>query len=581
MKMRKLKNKFLLIVLSTLMVLMVWGVFSLSAQTQPPDSQTTGGLDRLQRDIEKDKMLREKIQEKVEAPIEKEAEEVVEPLPEEETILISDIIVEGVTLVSQEDIEEVVSQFEGKNLSLKDMQKVADLVTDLYRTRGYATSRAYLPPQTIKDGVLIIRVVEGRVGQIDIEGNRWFKSSILEKKILVKSQEPFDYAALQKSLVFINEHPDRTARAVLVPGKEPGTTDIVIDVEDRFPFHIGFEYNNFGSHYIERDTMALVLEHNNFLGFDDKVYFKFQTSERSHYTLKNLRYLFPVSNDCEAGLYFIRNKVQLAHEFRDVDARGDSEVYGVFLNKGLVLLPNVDARLNLGFDYKKIKNFLLGFETSRDDIRVLKTGIDLDFMDRWGRNLVLIELDTGIPRMWGALTAKDIHSSRVGSGGRFLKWLLNVYRLQPLPLDSSFLAKINAQFSNYNLVASEQFQIGGATSVRGFPPAEFSGDSGLYTAAEWSFPLYLVPRKMKIPFTQEKLYDALRLVLFYDWGTTKFHSVLPGQKRNRTLRSCGFGIRFHIRDNMSFRMEFGYPLGNRTPSDNDHLHKWVEFTVKF
>jgi hemolysin activation/secretion protein len=80
------------------------------------------------------------------------------------------------------------------------MQKIADEITDLYRKYGRSTSRAYLPPQTIKDGVLIIKVIEGKVGKIDIKGNRYFKTSRLERKVKLKPGEPFDYSRLQDSL---------------------------------------------------------------------------------------------------------------------------------------------------------------------------------------------------------------------------------------------------------------------------------------------------------------------------------------------------------------------------------------------
>ncbi|MDD5595645.1 MAG: POTRA domain-containing protein, partial [Candidatus Omnitrophica bacterium] len=61
--------------------------------------------------------------------------------------------------------------------------KIADKITEIYRKKGRTTSRAYLPPQTIKDGILTIKVIEGKVGKIDIRGNRYFRTSLLEKKL--------------------------------------------------------------------------------------------------------------------------------------------------------------------------------------------------------------------------------------------------------------------------------------------------------------------------------------------------------------------------------------------------------------
>jgi len=550
------------------------------SQTTPP-SQTTGGIIRQEEEVSKEEELRKKIEE------EKKSEIITQEISAEkekvgEKVLIKKIIVEGITLIPHKEIDKITSQFEGKELSLKDMQKIADLITNEYRKRGYLTSFAYLPPQEIKNGVLIIRVIEGRVGEIKIEGNKYFKKKLLRSKIDLKSGGYFDYSKLQKSLVYINEHPDRIAKAILIPGKKPGTTDIIIKVKDRSPVHIGFEYDNFGSRYIERDRTSVVFEHNNFLGFDDKLYFKFQQSEAALLRAKYFRYIVPITRTLEGGVYLLRNNVKLGREFKDVESRGKATVISVFLNKSLVSKEDIDLRLNLGFDYKHIRNYLLGVESSRDEVRVFKTGLDIDFTDKWARNIVVLELDVGIPRMMGGLASKDPLASRAGAGGRFFKLTGNYFRLQPFLFSSTLLWKNYFQFSPYNLVASEQFQIGGPISVRGYPVAEYSADKGWYTSLEWSFPIYFLPKNLKVPFSGgNTLYDSLNVVVFYDWATAHLNKVLAGEKQHRTIKGYGFGIRFNPTERISFRIEVGFPIKGPEPSDNKSCCPWIEFKYKF
>jgi len=156
-------------------------VYFTKAFPQPPASQTAGGLIQQERELERKKKLEEKITKPKPSPKETLPEEII---PEEAgpKILIKEIRVEGATLIPQEVIEKITSEYENKELSLKDMQKVADLITDEYRKKGYVTSRAYIPPQTIRNNILIIRVVEGELGRLEIKGNRYFKTSLLEKK---------------------------------------------------------------------------------------------------------------------------------------------------------------------------------------------------------------------------------------------------------------------------------------------------------------------------------------------------------------------------------------------------------------
>lgn len=559
-------------------VLLLFFLICTPAFSQPASSQTVGGIIQQDAFPSKAMTLSDRLQQK------KTQEEVVaEDVDLEDggqKAVISTINVEGVTLLTQEEIEKITSSYEGEKLSLKGMQKVADLITDEYRAKGYATSRAYIPPQTIKDGVLLIKVVEGRLGRLSFEGNRYFKTDLLESKVELKPYGYFDYSALQRSLVYINEHPDRVARAILVPGQEPGTTDVIIKVQDNYPFHVGFEYDNYGSRFIEKNRYAFTFEHNNLLGFDDKFYFKVLQSDAYRLQMQQGRYIFPVNQKLDVGCYVLKSRSGLGQEYIDLGAGGKAMLYGIFATQALVENPELDIRLNAGFDYKDIKNEISSVETSRDQLRIFKFGVDFDSIDQWGRNILSVEMDFGVPDMMGGMDDKDPNASRANAGATFQKGVFHFFRLHPLPWDTALLWKNSAQYTNHNLVASEQFQIGGATSVRGYPPAEHSGDKGYYSALEWSFPVWGLSKDIKVPYRPESLYDAWRFVLFYDFGFVNLKTPGVGENENQTLKGWGIGTRFNLSDDMSLRVEIGYPDG-KTPSDSDHAHPWVEFKWKF
>jgi len=116
-----------------------------------------------------------------------------------ERIMIEKIEVIGVTLLSEKEIGDIIRPHENKELSLKDMQEVAKLITGAYRRKGYITSGAYIPIQNFKQGILEIRVIEGATGEIKIEGNRYFKTSWLKKKITLKKGDPFNKNTLEKN----------------------------------------------------------------------------------------------------------------------------------------------------------------------------------------------------------------------------------------------------------------------------------------------------------------------------------------------------------------------------------------------
>lgn len=545
-------------------------------------AQTAEQIEKAQQEIEKEKILRERIEQQKKAP------EVEEKLPAKEVapavvetkILVTKITVTGVTLLSEKEINDIVLPYQNKESTVREMQKIADLVTDAYRKKNYITSRAYLPPQRIKEGVMEIRAVEGITGDIQVKGNRYFKSPLLRNKIALKRGEPFNYETLRRGLSKINEQPDRNVKAVLMPGKEAGTTDVVLEVKDQLPIHIGFDWDNFGSRYINKDRYSVRFTHNNLLGLDDKLFFQYQLSESGRYFLKNIRYLLPVTSNCEIGASASLSRIKLGRELKDSDARGKSKIYSLFVNNSLINRENLELTLNLGFDYKDIINYQSQAVTSHDRIRIVKTGLDLDMTDNFGRTILSDVIEVGIPNIMGGLDKQDSRSSHSGAGGKFVKNSLNFLRLNNFVFGSKLLFKTQFQYSPYILTASEQFQIGGVANVRAYPPAEAVGDRGCTLTAEWSIPPYLIPKNIKVPFSKAKFYDAFRTVIFYDWATARQRRPGAGEEKNKTLRGVGCGLRFNLPENFSVRLDFAWPLDN-TPTDGDHMHTWAQVSKSF
>ncbi|MBF0387898.1 MAG: ShlB/FhaC/HecB family hemolysin secretion/activation protein [Candidatus Omnitrophica bacterium] len=556
-----------------------------AASGDVPAAQTAGGIQKLQSDIDQSKALESKILDNTGKNLTKEKTTAVIGVDHGEKVFISRIVVEGVRALTDSDIARITGEFENKQISFAEMQKAADLITDAYRAKGYVTARAFIPRQTIKqDGVLLITVVESTVGNISITGNKYFKTRIYEEKLRLKPGEPFNYAELQKSLVAINEKPDRSAKVVLAPGKVQGGTDIIIEAKDRLPVHAGYTFNNYGSRYAGRNLNFFTLEHNNLTGSDDQLFLQYMVaadSELANY--KSGRYLFPLTKTTNIGLTGSVARSKLGSEFLAAESIGKSTVLGAFVNQALISNETLDVRANLGFDYKSIKSYLQSRETSRDDSRVAKIGLDVDKKDFLGRTLFTAELDNGIPDMWGGLSDKDPRASRTGSGGKFLKGVFNLYRAQPLPLSAALLFKNSAQYTNSTLTAAEEFQVGGPYSVRGYAPAAYAGDRGLYSAVELVLPYYFIPRSWTVPFTNSKWYDTARFVMFYDWATVRMSDRQLDESKGRTIKGCGLGARFNITNRISVKAEFGYPLGGPQSTDTKHrnVQPWVEVAVKF
>jgi hemolysin activation/secretion protein len=548
---------------------------------QPRTSQELSGMERTRELEEKRKELEKEIKRKKEKPQieEKLPAESIPALPSEK-VLIKTITVTGATLLSKKEIDPIILQFENKELALTEMQKAADLITDLYRKKGYITSRAYLPPQKIENGAFEIRVVEAKMGDLDLKGNYYFKSSLFKKKFTLKKDEFFNYYILTKILRRINQQPDRFARAVLSPGREPGATDVALEIKDNLPIHAGWDYDNYGSRYILSNRYQFTARHNNLFGMSDIFDFKYMMSEANAYQMIGGSYMLPVTDTLNLGFSTFWSKLRLQGDYKPLDVRGNSQIYNLFVTQNIADEDNFTFNLNAGIDAKDIFNFQQGQETSRDRMRPFKIGYDIDVTDPLGRTIMSSEINIGLPGFMAGSKAKDDRASVVGSGGEFVKFLFNVFRLQPMPFESVLLWKNQAQVSTKVLTATEQYQIGGVINVRGYPIAELTGDQGASTTVEWSFPPYLVPKDIKIPFTQTKFYDAVRLVAFYDYGAVWLREPSAAAKKFDQLSDFGWGVRFNLPKNFFCKFEFAYPI-NAQASDGKGQRAWVQISANF
>ena len=165
-------------------------------------------------------------------------------------------------------------------------------------------------------------------------------------------------------------------------------------------------------------------------------------------------------------------------------------------------------------------NKILGNETSHDELRVFKIGMNFEEMDDLGRGGFNAQAFFGIPDFLGSMGQHSDKSSRIDAGGKFQKYIASFTRVIQLPASSVFSNTFKYQYTSNALVNSQQFVLGGADSIRGFPENEYFADFGWSNSVELRTPIAFFPPILKVPFDSKHtlLSDATQLVLFIDAG---------------------------------------------------------------
>jgi len=564
-----------------LLLAVLFFAISIYSYTQEADVSDTGD------DIQSKKVNEKLLKKKAKPPqiIVKKGFEIEKPkvsLPGA-TVLIKKIKVDKVTLLSKEEVNKIITPYENKNLSLKDMQAVAKEITNLYRKRGYITSGAYIPIQDFKDGVLRIKIIEGVTGKIKIEGLRYFKAFIIRRKITLKKGRPFNVNMLRRDLFRISKHPDRKASAVITPGEKIGITNITVRIKDRPPYHVLLMFDNYGNPHTLYNRYKTYFIFNNITGHDDKLSSKVQKGEARTQNINDVDYVLPITSTLKFEGYYLRKMEDYAAGEQDSDMWKKAHKFILTLTQTLIEEENKELSVYTGFTSKNSYMWQYGKDLCRDRLREIMLGFAFSMDDRFGKTVVTDDILFGIPNYMGSLGNKDDRAFFLGGGGKYVTSRITIARRNKMFLGMQFLFKSKVQFSSHVLEGVDQFAIGGIGGVvdnRGYTRATVLGDTGTSITVGIAFPPYFVSKRIRVPFSKANLYNALKLFIFYDWGRAVLKSPYAGREKSRGLKSIGCGFRMNLPEGFSLRVDLGWPL-SIMPRDGDHFHKWIGVSKDF
>jgi hemolysin activation/secretion protein len=144
-----------------------------------------------------------------------------------------------------------------------------------YRELGFATVSVTLPKQRLTNGIVHVRVIEGRLSDVIVEGNRFYSTDNIRRALpSITTNILLNTKWFQPELDQANANRDRQIYPVISPGTEPGTTELELKVKDRLPLHGRMEVNDKsspGTPLLRLDTAAEydnLWQHENQLGVD-------------------------------------------------------------------------------------------------------------------------------------------------------------------------------------------------------------------------------------------------------------------------------------------------------------------------
>ena len=153
-------------------------------------------------------------------------------------------VVQGNTVLRPEQFS-LLTNYTGSEVTFPRLREGLGELQLLYRNLGFATISVTLPKQKPTNGVIQVKVVEGKLNRISISGNHYYSSNNIRRSLpSLSTNVLLNTKWFQPELDQANASADRQIYPVISPGPDPGTTDLELKVKDRLPLHAHMEINN-------------------------------------------------------------------------------------------------------------------------------------------------------------------------------------------------------------------------------------------------------------------------------------------------------------------------------------------------
>ena len=475
---------------------------------------------------------------------------------------IARYVVEGNTLLSEETIARLVAPFSGRGRDFGDVQRALEALENAYRARGYSAVQVYLPEQQLEKGEVRLRVVEARIRNFEIQGNRFFNEQNVRDSLvsLAPGRSP-NSNAVAKNLAIVNENLAKQTNVTLRAGDKEGEVDVLVEVADDNPKKAFVALDNTGTPSTGYYRLGFGYQNANLNDRDSAMTLQYITSP------DHVRDVAIYSASYHLPLYRFGGSMDFVAGYSDVNAGTSQTTAGPlsFTGRGGIVSVRYNQHLDrfAGYDHKLV--WSLDRRDYRNNCSVGNFGAE--GCGTAAATFSIVPLALGYQGTFLSGTAQTtLYATAVGNLGagsygntdalgraRFgAKESYSLVRFgashsQALADDWQLRGRVDAQYTNEVLVGPEQFGIGGANSVRGFLERERADDRGHAASVE----LYTPELAQRLDWKE----GSLRLLVFYDIGRTSRVNPLPGEQIYNGIASAGVGVRVARQKAFSLRMD--------------------------
>ena len=484
---------------------------------------------------------------------------------------VKKIRVQGPTIFSQQEIENIIKVYHRKKLEFSRLRNITQAITDLYVSKGYITSGAFLPEQEIVDGIIKVQVIEGKLEAIKIKGLKYLQENYVRSLLSSAQTPPLNIQSIEEELNLLKRDPSvENIEAELVKGTEPNLSVLLLEIEETSPWEAELSFDNYRSPSVGEFQGIGKTSYRNLIGVSDRALAQYNLTEG--FDAYSIGYEIPLNS--QKGIISLEyrhgdSKI-IEDSFDEVNIRASADTVSLQYRQPIISKSAREVAWGLAFERQNSQTFLLdaqpfsftdGPQQGRSVVSVLK--LSGDWVERAANSVLRISSQLNF-----GLDVFDATVNERAPDGLFFSWQAQAQWTKALNQNRDLLlvTRLATQLSPDSLLPLEQFTLGGVGTVRGYRQNREVGDNGVVTTLEIYVPLVGARASS----------NSLKLIPFIDGGTVWNNNSDEAE----ALASLGIGLNWEFQDFLSLRVDWGVPLINPSARGNSLQDNGFSFSFQ-
>ncbi len=490
------------------------------------------------------------------------------------TITVNRFEVLGSTAFSQVELDQVLLPFTKRPITFSELLKARSQITDLYVSRGYITSGAFIPTQDLQNGVVRIQVIEGGLEEIKITGVERLSPDYVRSRMNIATGAPLNRDRLIQALQVLQINPlIASVSAELSAGTRAGQNILEVRVKESKSLNVQLSLDNNRAPSVGSLRRKVQVSEANLTGLGDTLNVGYSNTDGSN--SYDISYTLPINpyNGTIAFAFNNGNSNVLEKPFNILDIYANSTSYDLTFRQPIEQTPSQELSLGFTVSYRESLTSLLKipFQLSAgaDDNGVTKIAVLRAFQEFTQRSSQsVISLRSQFSLGLGGVLGSNVNASSPDS--RFVSWRGQSQYVSLLAPDTFLLLRGDLQFGDRTLLPSEQIGFGGQDTLRGYRQDVLLGDNGLNLSAELRVPILRIP----------EWEGLLQIVPFVD-AAAVWTSSGEANASSNTLLGTGLGLRWRVGNSLDVRLDYGIPLISVPNSRNTAQENGLYFNLNF